>query len=392
MPADGDDASPITIAEVKDIARKRLPNNVWQYYETGTDDEFLVERNEAIYKELLLRPKFLRNVRDVDTSTTVFGKHYDFPIAIAPSAYQRLAGHQGEVDIARAAFALGTNLCLSSNATTSIEDTANALDSRDSKYPNPWFQLYVLGNRNASADLIRRAEAAGYEALVLTADMPVLGNRLHERKHALVMPDHLSMANYAGRKAGAVSKGRLLLNAATAKEAQDIIAEHSPALPDTSMHWDEVIPWLRSQTKMKVLVKGILTSEDAHLALNAGVDGIVVSNHGGRALDGSVSTLEALPEIVDAVRGRVPVIFDGGIRRGSDVYKALALGADLCLVGRPALWGLSYNGQKGVEHVLHILEREFWRTMTLTGVVNVKQINRTMLGKAKIHGFGIAKL
>jgi (S)-2-hydroxy-acid oxidase len=241
-------------------------------------------------------------------------------------------------------------------------------------------------------NLIQRAEKAGYEALVLTVDTVVLGNRIQERKNPLQLPKGIAMSNTKSRNAGGVSKAALLLHAKTAADFQQIVDDHRDTLVDMSLCWEEVVPWLRSQTRMKIILKGIMTEEDAQRAVEAGVDAIIVSNHGGRQLDGVPSTLEVLPDIADAVRNRIPVIFDGGITRGSDVFKALALGADLCLIGRTALWGLAYDGQKGVEGVLHILERELSRTMALMGVPRLRDISRSMLGVAKKSGFGVAKL
>lgn len=328
----------------------------------------------------------------IDTRTEILGKRYDIPIAVAPSAYQKLAGGNGEADVARASFELGTNVILSSNATTTLEDVVAAVPQRAPEYPAPWFQLYFIQSRELTASLVQRAEKAGYEALVLTVDTPILGNRLHERREPLVLPPGMAVANASSRKAGALSKAALLLTAKTAADYKRLVNENAGSLVDTSLGWAEVIPWLRSETKMKIILKGIMTSEDAERSLEAGVDGIIVSNHGGRQLDGVSSTLEALPEIVDVIGGRIPVIFDGGISHGSDVFKALALGADLCLIGRTALWGLAWNGQKGVEDVLHILERELARTMALAGAARLKDIAKSMLGRAKTDGFGIAKL
>jgi (S)-2-hydroxy-acid oxidase len=200
------------------------------------------------------------------------------------------------------------------------------------------------------------------------------------------------MANFSHIKAGLPSRGRLLLNARNAKEAKKIAAENHLALNDRSLTWENTIPWLRSQTKLMIIVKGILTAEDALKAVEAGVDALIISNHGGRQLDGTPATLEALPEVVQAVQGRIPVIIDGGITKGSDVFKALALGADLCLIGRSALWGLAYDGEKGVETVLNILERELWRTMTLMGARSVREIQRGMLGRLSRDDFGISRL
>ncbi|KAF7537566.1 hypothetical protein G7054_g3612 [Neopestalotiopsis clavispora] len=369
------ESEPITISDVREIAKKRLPRQVWDYYTTGADDEQTVRRNEAAFQELLIRPRALRNVSNISTATTIFGKHYEIPIAVAPSAYQKLAGGNGELDVARATSVLGTNVILSSNATTTLEDVAQALASRAPEEPAPWFQLYFLKSRDLTAALIQRAERAGYEALgaIAAASRSGHGERTRE----------------AGR--GHIQGGPLAQSQDGAEHRQ-LVEEHADSLVDSSLDWAEVIPWLRSQTKMEIILKGILTAEDAERSLEAGVDGIIVSNHGGRQLDGVSSTLEALPEIVDVVRGKIPVILDGGISRGSDVFKALALGADLCLIGRTALWGLAWDGQNGVEGVLHILERELARTMALAGTPSLVDISRSMLGRAKRDGFGIAKL
>uniref|UniRef100_L2FRQ1 Peroxisomal-2-hydroxy-acid oxidase n=1 Tax=Colletotrichum fructicola (strain Nara gc5) TaxID=1213859 RepID=L2FRQ1_COLFN len=371
----------VTVADAYEIAKARLPKPVWDYYTTGADDEHTRSSSALRHSETSQRstPQ-QRSSASVTTSRSRSRRaHTNDSLA-------------AKADVARAASNLGTNLTLSSNATTSLEDVAKVLPDRGPEYPKPWFQLYFLGNRELTSGLIKRAENAGYEALVLTVDTVVLGNRLQERKTPLTLPAGLSMANMESRKVGAISRANMLLRAETAAEYNKIVDEYHGSLVDASLEWNEVIPWLKSQTKMKILVKGIITAEDAQRAVEAGCDGVVVSNHGGRQLDDVPATLEALPEIVDAVRGRIPVIFDGGITRGSDVFKALSLGADLCLIGRTALWGLAWDGQKGVEGVLHILERELHRTMALMGTASLKELNRGLLGRSKRDGFGIAKL
>ncbi|KAH8647785.1 FMN-dependent dehydrogenase [Xylariales sp. PMI_506] len=385
-------SEPITVAEIREIAKTKLSKQAWEYYKTGADAEITLGRNEEAYSDLLLRPRFLRDVSQIDTSTQIFGKRYDIPIAIAPSAYQKLAGGKGEVDNFRASHKLGTNYILSTAATTSLEEVISCAGDRDGAYPKPWFQLYFMRNRDLTRKLIERAEKAGYEALVLTIDTPILGNRIHERKDPLKLPSHMAPANMPSVKGTQGTLAGLILNAKTAAEYQRVIEENADAAIETRLVWHEVVPWLRAATSMKIILKGVMTSEDALRAVEAGVDGIVVSNHGGRQLDGAPATIEALPEVAEAVAGRIPVIFDGGITRGSDVFKAIALGADLCLIGRTALWGLAYDGQNGVETVLNILERELHRTMTLSGAASIRDISRSMLGKRKINGFGIAKL
>ncbi|XP_014562012.1 hypothetical protein COCVIDRAFT_85454 [Bipolaris victoriae FI3] len=369
--------TPYTLADVKEIAKIKLPDDVWEYLETGADDNWTVSRNEDIYKRLLLRPRMLRNVSAIDTTTSIFGKRYNIPIALAPSAYYRFASNGGELDSSAASFDMGKNFTLSSNATTSLEDVMQSLPPRDDSYPKPWFQLYSLGSRATTAALVQRAEKTGFEALVLTIDTPVLGNRLHERRHSLELPKHLTI---------------LLLNARTAAEARRAQEEKFDFLVDASLQWSEFVPWLRSQTKMKLVVKGVMTGEDAELAMQAGADAIIVSNHGGRQLDGVPSTLEVLGEVVNAVRGRIPIMLDGGIRRGGDVFKALVLGADLVFVGGPVLWGLAYDGRKGVKTILDILERELTTTMTLAGASSIKKIVRSMLGVSAYDDISVAKL
>lgn len=232
---------------------------------------------------------------------------------------------------------------------------------------------------------------------MITVDTPVLGNRHNERKTPLVLPSHLHLANYkASTNATAdtrkPSQERQLLNASTAAEASRVAEKAGGAIHSRALTWAHTISWLRKVTPMKIILKGVMTEEDAELAVEHGADAIVVSNHGGRQLDSSPSTLEALPSITSAVKGKIPILFDGGVRHGSDVFKALALGADLVLVGRPVLWGMSYNGQDGVELVANILEREFARTMALSGTPDVQAINSGYLGVRKRDGFGISRL
>lgn len=239
---------------------------------------------------------------------------------------------------------------------------------------------------------------AGFDALAVTVDTPILGNRINERKTPLVLPSGLTLPNLEDDdpdKSKKPSLNREFLQAPDKEEAARIIeaAKERGLLNDASLTWHETIPWIRQQTKkMKIVVKGVMTAEDAFLAVQHGADGIVVSNHGGRQLDGVSSTIEALPEIVEAVKGRVPVLVDGGMTKGSDVFKALALGADFCLVGRPVLWGLAYKGEQGVKMVLDVLERELSRTMTLSGARNINEIEKSMLGIERRDTFGIARL
>ncbi|GAD98373.1 peroxisomal (S)-2-hydroxy-acid oxidase [Paecilomyces variotii No. 5] len=386
---------PITIAELFSLAQRKLPKRIWDYYASGSDEGYAVRRNNKAYDKLFIRPRVLRNVATIDTSTSLFGYRYPFPVGIAPTAMQKLVGGHGELDMARAAAKIGTGMILSTQSTTSLEDVIEAPPG--GRPENFWFQIYVSVDREKSASLVRRAEAAGYKAIVLTVDTPILGNRINERKTPLTLPEHLHLANIEDPnnkpKVPKPTVNRLFMDARTAEEAYKLSQQApSPTMNDASLTWPEAMDWLRSQTSLKIILKGIMTAEDALLAIEHGADGIVVSNHGGRQLDSVSSTIETLPEVVAAVRGRVPVILDGGIRRGSDVFKALALGADFTLIGRPSLWGLSHSGQDGVETVLNILERELSRTMTLAGAKKVSDIRSGMLGVEKRDGFGISRL
>jgi len=385
---------PITVMEIEEIARKKLPDNVYNYYACGADEQKAMARNAYMFDKLLIRPRVMVDVSHVDTSTAVFGKRYPFPVAFAPSAMQKLCHPRGELGAAEAAASVGLSMTLSSQSTTSLEDVAKACNISNRDGPDFWFQLYLTQDPEYSRKLIQRAETAGYTAIVLTVDTPILGNRINERKTPLILPEGMHLGNYALPKQGIKGPAteRVYLNAQTVDEANEIIKKAGPTMHSSSMTWQDTIPWLRSVTKMKIILKGIMTEEDAALAVEHGADAIVVSNHGGRQLDLVPATIEVLPDVAKVVAGRIPVIFDGGVRRGSDIFKAIALGADLVLIGRPVLWGLSYDGKKGVEAVTNILERELSRTMTLAGVKNVEEITKGSLGIAKRDGFGISKL
>ncbi|KAI9933134.1 hypothetical protein AWENTII_002844 [Aspergillus wentii] len=366
-------ADPITVDEIEAIAKKKLPRNIYEFYAGGADDQNTLERNRHDFNRWLILPRVLRNVSHVNPSTDLFGIKYPLPIGIAPSAMQRLASPEGELGMAKAAVAMGLNLTLSSQSTTSLEDVIDAGN------PSFWFQIYLTTDLSKSVPLIKRAESAGYKALVLTVDTPVLGNRLNERKTPLVLPPGLQLANLNKKEKGKPTFNRLLMDARSAREADEILRNAGDTMHSSSLTWESTIRFLRQTTSMKIILKGIMTPADANLAVEHGVDAIIVSNHGGRQLDCVPSTIAVLPAISEAVQKRIPVLLDGGIRKGSDVFKALALGADFVLVGRPVLWGLAYKGQEGVEAVMNILEREFSRTMALAGVMRVEEIQKEYL-------------
>ena len=333
----------MTVDDYEPIARERLPRDVYDFYAGGAGDEWTLGENRRAFDRWMLRPRYLRGAGTPDPSTSILGVPISFPVLVAPWAYQRLAHPDGELATAKAAAAAATVMVVSSTTMEFLEEVAAA-----SEGPK-WWQLYVFDDRGATSDMLRRVVAAGYGAVCLTVDFPVMGLRHRDTRNGFVPP---------------------------------IGMPGSSLTFDPLLSWGD-IGWVRERTPgLQVLVKGILTAEDAELAVAAGVDGIVVSNHGGRQLDGAPAGIAALPEVVDAVAGRVPVLMDGGVRRGTDILKALALGASAVMVARPLIWGLAVDGEAGVSHVLALLRAEFENAMALTGCRTVAEITGALVTPA----------
>ncbi len=339
---------PINLNDYEILAQTRMDPTAWDFYQGGSDDEVTLRANRTAFERIRLRPRMLVDVSNLELSTTVLGTPVSMPVIVAPTAYQCMAHPDGECATAQGVGMARTLMTASTFATRSVEEIANAASGP------LWFQLYTYRTPELSEMVIRRAEAAGYRAIVLTADLPRLGNRERDIRNNFVLPPHLQLANFAGI------------------DLDDYIA-----VP-YNLTWDS-LDWLRTITSLPILVKGILTAEDAHIALDRGVSGIIVSNHGGRQLDTALTGIEALPEIVEAVAGCCEVFVDGGIRRGTDVLKALALGARAVLVGRPILWGLAVNGAEGVHHVLELLRAELELAMALSGRPTLESIDRSLV-------------
>jgi 4-hydroxymandelate oxidase len=352
---------PANLFEYEPLAKARLEPSAYDYYASGAEDELTVRENHAAYTRIKLRPRMLVGVSHIEMATTVLGVPISMPVMVPPTAFHRLAAPDGEMATARAAGAAGTIMVVSTPSTCSIEEVAEAATGP------LWFQLYVYKDRRVSESLVRRAEAAGYRAIVLTVDLPVLGRREADERNGFGLPSHLRQANFTGPEE--VRPTEPGVSALT----QAILAEY-----DASLTWD-ALAWLRSITSLPVVVKGVLTAEDARLAVEHGAAAIDVSNHGGRQLDTAIATIEALPEVVEAVAGRCEVYVDGGIRRGTDVLKALALGARAVLVGRPVLWGLAVDGEEGARHVLEVLRHELAVDMALTGRPTLASIDRSLV-------------
>ncbi|MBU6450875.1 MAG: alpha-hydroxy-acid oxidizing protein [Cyanobacteria bacterium REEB67] len=339
----------------------------YDYYASGATDEITLKRNRQVYSEILLRPKMLCDVSYRDLSVKLLGQTIAMPILVAPTAFQGLAHKDAELATARAARSVNTIMTVSTLANSSLEEVAAEAPQ------HLWFQLYVYKDREITKELVGRAAAAGYKALVVTVDSPILGKRERDLRNGFHLPAHLSAKNLSGQG----------LDEIGSSEKNSGLAAYIASLYDTALTW-EMLDWIMSIARLPVLVKGILRGEDAKEAMSRGAAGVIVSNHGGRQIDTTVSTIEVLPEIVAAMEGRGEILIDGGIRRGTDVLKALALGAKAVLVGRPILWALATGGEAGVKECLTILRQELDLTMALSGCATLAEITPDLL-KLPLH-------
>lgn len=358
---------PLNIDEYARSAATCLPQMVYDYYEGGAEDEVSVLENRRAWQRMALKPRVLVDVRQRDLTTTVLGQHIAFPILTAPCGFNALAHPDGELAVARAVTAAGTIQVVSTAATYSLEEVAAAAPSGIR-----WFQLYCYRDRGITRSLVERAAAAGYRALCLTVDAPFVGRRERDIRNRFGLPQGLRWKNLEAHGFDKMDAGG----------DGSALKKYIENIWDAGLTW-EAVEWLRDLSPLPLVLKGILTAEDARLAVAHGAQGIVVSNHGGRQLDGAVSTASVLREIVEAVAGRAEVYVDGGIRRGTDVMKALALGARAVLIGRPYLWGLAVDGEAGVARVLELLRAELDLSMGLSGMPNLASINP---GTVTVHG------
>ncbi|KFQ11139.1 Hydroxyacid oxidase 1, partial [Leptosomus discolor] len=340
----------VCIADFEEYAKKFLPKSVYDYYRSGADDQETLADNVAAFSRWKLYPRVLRDVSVMDLSTSVLGQKISMPVCVGATAMQRMAHTDGEMATAKACHAVGTGMMLSSWATSSIEEVAKA--APDGLH---WLQLYVYKDREVTKSLVKRAERAGYKGIFVTVDTPFLGRRIDDVRNKFQLPPHL----------------RLM-------KLESGLAVYVAEAIDATVNWED-IKWLRGLTSLPIVAKGILRADDAKEAVKIGVNGILVSNHGARQLDGVPATIDVLPEIVEAVEGKVEVFLDGGVRKGTDVLKALALGAKAVFIGRPLIWGLVYQGEEGAKEVLQMLKEEFRLAMALTGCQRVEEIGRTLI-------------
>jgi len=341
------------------LARRRLSQMAYDYVRSGGGDEISMRENRAGFERLQLSPSVLVDVSKIYTRVNLFGGEFESPILLAPVAYHRLYHPEGEIGTARGASAAGTGFVISSFTTTEIDEIA-----RNTQRPI-WFLLYVQRDRGFTKDMVERAVASGCKAVCLTVDTPVLGNRYGQLSFGL--PNELECVHLRGLALKTPITGH--------KTQRSTIYD---VLFDPSFNWND-LEWLRSVAKVPVILKGVLSAEDGRRAVERGADGVIVSNHGGRNLDTVPATIDALPRVVEAVAGRIPVMLDSGIRRGTDVLAALALGAKAVFIGRPYVYGLAAGGAQGVERVISILRDELERAMALTGRRSIAEIDATVL-------------
>ncbi|WP_035603332.1 alpha-hydroxy acid oxidase [Haloferula sp. BvORR071] len=361
MPLPPLDTIPPDVASLDDyeaLARERIEPGAWAYLSGAAADEITLRENRAAFERLRLCPRIFRDLSQANTRLSLFGREYAHPIFIAPTAFHRLFHPSGELATLLGASALETCMTVSTQAGTAIEEITQA-----ATVP-PWFQLYIQPDRAFTAELVKRVEAAGCSAIVLTADAPLHGLRNREQRAAFRMPPGFEPVNLRGME--------------TVPPADRVFGSHLLAKAPT---WQD-LAWLRSHTKLPIILKGVLDPHDALQAASYGVDAIIVSNHGGRTLDTVPAAIEVLPSIAAALQGKLPILMDGGIRRGTDVLKSLALGASAVMVGRPILHGLAAAGATGVAHVLKILRTELEIAMALTGRATLAELDPSVIWPA----------
>ena len=378
-------AKAYSIEDLRLSAKRRLPQAIFDFFDGGAEDEVTLRDNEAAYKRIQLLPRVLTDVSEIDTSTVILGKPAALPMAIAPTGAVGFGWHGGDIAIARAAVAAGIPYTLSSTATASIEQIAKAAPGR------LWFQAYILRNKPFLEALIERARAADYEALVITVDLPVGGKRERDFRNDFSVPfrftpwNLLDFVRHPRWLSDIIRLGMPVMENLVGLETKatnsNAIASSVGRNYDPSFNWD-ALQKIRDSWPRKLIIKGILASEDAVRVATMGCDAVVVSNHGGRQLDGAVATIDALPGVIQAVNGRIPVLVDGGVRRGSDIFKALAMGAEGVMLGRATLYGVAAAGEAGASRSIAILKDEFIRTMQLCGTRSTNAVNSSALWKS----------
>jgi 4-hydroxymandelate oxidase len=354
-------AEVVALEDYEALARPRMSESAWAYIAGGAADELTLAANRTAFQRLQILPRVLADLRGGHTRLTMFGDEYAHPILMAPMALHRLVHEHGEVASVLGAGAAKSGMVVSTESSIDLETIAQAAQTP------LWFQLYLQQDREFTLSLVQRAEAAGYRAIVLSVDAPINGVRNREQRAGFRLPPDVSAVH--------------LRDLATPPRSNDSFGESplfASPIPESAARWTD-IEWLRAQTRLPILVKGILRADDAQRAIAHGAAGIIVSNHGGRTLDTVPASIDVLPMIAEAAQAQVPLLLDGGVRRGTDVLKAIALGATAVMVGRPCLYGLATAGAAGVAHVLHILRAEFEAAMVLSGCASLADIDRSLI-------------
>lgn len=352
----------LNLDDYERAASERMTTNAFGYYFGGADDEVSLRENRTAFERVKLAPRMLVDVTTRDTSTTLLGKSVGFPVVVAPMAMMKLAHRDGELAMARAAATHNVPMALSTLSTVRLEAVAEETTAP------MWFQIYVYRDREITRQMVQRAEVAGYTALILTVDVAVPGNRERDVRNRFKLPKGIQLENVT----------EYALENMDDQADDSAIAAYAVSQLDPGLTWKD-LDWLASITSLPILVKGILRPDDAHKAIDHGAAGVVVSNHGGRQLDTTPAAIEVLPRIIDELGYTGDVLIDGGVRRGTDILKALAMGAKGVMLGRPALWGLAVDGEAGATHVLDILKAEFDRALALSGCCRVSDITPDLI-------------
>jgi len=380
-----DTVGAFNVADLRAIARRRLPRGIFEFVDRGAEDEVSLRNNRAAFERIRLRPRMLVDVSQRSQEITLFGHHQKMPIAIAPTGAAGIMWHEGEIALARAAAAAGIPFTLATGSLTAMERVVAGAGGRI------WFQLYMYADRSLSYQLVERAKSAGLEALVVTVDSPVFSNREYNLRNGFTIPLSYTSRNVADVLrhprwlAGVLMRYLMTTGMPRYENYPDAVRNSITARPmgralklNDSLTWEDVRV-LRKLWPRTLMVKGILRPQDAALAADSGADAIIVSNHGGRVVDGAVAPIEVLPKIVDAVGKRITVMVDSGFRRGTDVVKALALGANAVLIGRATLYGTAAAGEAGAARAITIFREEIDRTLALLGCSNIAALNRNYL-------------
>ena len=374
-----------SVADLRLLARRRLPAGVFDYIDGAAEDERTLDRNVLAFSEIEFSPRVLRDVGDPKISATIFGRELAMPLILAPTGFSRIADHEGELAVARAAERAGLPYTLSTMATRSIEDVAAVTTDA----ARNWFQVYVWRDRGMLEEMLHRAKAAKYEAIMITVDTAVLGRRERDVRRGFTLPPKIGPSTLIDGMFHPSWTLDLLrsepitfanMRGATGRDGASAVnlSEYINSQFDPTLSWDD-ISWFRERWSGPIILKGIQRADDAVLAADAGVDAIALSNHGGRQLDGAPPPIELVAPVAEAIGGRIAIICDGGVRRGSDIAKALALGADACMIGRGYLFGLGAAGEAGVDHALALFESGLRRTMALLGAQNLGELTSDLV-------------